>query len=142
MDAQEGSGHMSKLEFAVQMTCEKCVFAIKSALQGVKGVQNVNVILESQAVVLETALSVSEVQELLQSTGRRAVLKGMGSLKSQNLGAAVAMLEGVGAVQGVVRFLQVSENTCIIDGTVDGLSPGLHGIHIHEFGDLSMGCER
>lgn len=61
---------------------------------------------------------------------------------SENLGAAVAMLAGVGSVQGVVRFLQVSEDTCVIDGTVDGLSPGLHGIHIHEFGDLSMGCER
>ncbi|KAG9475323.1 hypothetical protein GDO78_003647 [Eleutherodactylus coqui] len=118
----------------------RCAYRPKN--RATLGVQNVNVILESQAVVLETALSVSEVQELLQSTGRRAVLKGMGSLKSQNLGAAVAMLEGVGAVQGVVRFLQVSENTCIIDGTVDGLSPGLHGIHIHEFGDLSMGCER
>ncbi|KAG8536189.1 hypothetical protein GDO81_026934, partial [Engystomops pustulosus] len=51
------------------------------------------------------------------------------------------MMAGEGLVQGVVRFLQVSESTCIIDGTVDGLSAGLHGIHIHEYGDLSMGCE-
>ena len=28
----------------------------------------------------------------------------------------------------------------VIDGMVDGLSPGLHGLHIHELGDLSAGC--
>ncbi|XP_047487622.1 superoxide dismutase [Cu-Zn], chloroplastic-like [Penaeus chinensis] len=27
-----------------------------------------------------------------------------------------------------------------IEGTITGLSPGLHGFHIHEFGDLSDGC--
>ncbi|XP_040265496.1 copper chaperone for superoxide dismutase isoform X1 [Bufo bufo] len=142
MDTQGSPGDVCKLEFAVQMTCEKCVHAVNSSLQGVKGIQNVNVSLESEAVVVETTLPASEVQKLLESTGRRAVLKGMGSIRSQNLGAAVAMLAGAGSLQGVVHFLQTSENACIIDGTVDGLSPGLHGIHIHEFGDLSMGCER
>lgn len=61
--------------------------------------------------------------------------------------AAVAMLGdasgcGFGAVKGVVRFLQTDENTCIVDGTLDGLSPGLHGLHIHESGDISQGCDR
>ncbi|XP_075693546.1 copper chaperone for superoxide dismutase isoform X2 [Rhinoderma darwinii] len=123
------------------MTCEKCVHAVERSLQGVKGVQNVNVKLASETVVVETILPALEVQKLLESTGRRTVLKGMGSVRSQNLGTAVAMMSGVGSVQGVVRFLQVSENICIIDGIVDELSPGLHGIHIHEFGDLSVGCE-
>lgn len=62
-------------------------------------------------------------------------------------GSAVAMLGGdsgysVGdKVKGVVRFVQVDKD-CIIDGTIDGLSPGLHGIHVHECGDISKGCER
>lgn len=30
----------------------------------------------------------------------------------------------------------------MIDGTIDGLSPGLHGLNIHELGDLSLGCAR
>jgi len=30
----------------------------------------------------------------------------------------------------------------VIDGTVDGLTPGLHGLNIHELGDLSQGCLR
>ncbi|XP_075044833.1 copper chaperone for superoxide dismutase [Mixophyes fleayi] len=139
MELSAGSGMACKLEFAVQMTCEKCVNAVKSSLQGVQGVQDVNVSLESETVVVETTLPALEVQKLLESTGRRAVLKGMGSTKSQNLGAAVVMMEG--PVLGVVHFLQASEDTCVIDGTLDGLSPGLHGIHIHEFGDLSRGYE-
>lgn len=38
--------------------------------------------------------------------------------------------------------MQVDKDRCIIDGTVDGLAPGLHGLHIHELGDLSDGCNR
>ena len=30
----------------------------------------------------------------------------------------------------------------MIDGTIDGLSPGRHGLNIHELGDLSQGCTR
>ncbi|XP_068116671.1 copper chaperone for superoxide dismutase [Hyperolius riggenbachi] len=130
-----------KLEFAVQMTCGKCVYAIESSLLDVPGVQDVTVSLESQSVLVNTTLPAMEVQNLIESTGRRAVLKGMGSIKSQNLGAAVAIMSGEGSVQGVVRFLQVSEDTCVIDGTLDCLSPGLHGLHIHEFGDVSAGCD-
>lgn len=59
-----------------------------------------------------------------------------------DLGAAVAMLAGVGKIQGVVRFLQLSEERCLIDGTVDGLKPGLHGLHVHALGDLTQDCSR
>ena len=38
--------------------------------------------------------------------------------------------------------MQVSEDLCVIDGAVDGLTPGLHGLNIHELGDLSKGCMR
>ncbi|XP_063801225.1 copper chaperone for superoxide dismutase isoform X2 [Pseudophryne corroboree] len=141
MELPAGHGVSCKLEFAVQMTCEKCVNAVKSSLQGVKGVQDVTVSLESESVIVKTTLPALEVQSLLESTGRRAVLKGMGNNAAQNLGAAVVIMSGEGKVQGVVRFLQVSENTCVIDGSIDGLSPGLHGLHIHEFGDLSGGYE-
>ena len=43
-------------------------------------------------------------------------------------------------VMGVVRLSQIDSSNCVIDGTIDGLSPGLHGLHIHETGDLSDGC--
>jgi len=28
-----------------------------------------------------------------------------------------------------------------VDGTVDGLTPGPHGLHVHDSGDLSGGCD-
>lgn len=57
-------------------------------------------------------------------------------------GSAVAMMAGVGKIQGVVRFLQLSEGHCLIDGTIDGLEPGPHGLHVHTLGDLTLDCLR
>ncbi|KDR15674.1 copper chaperone for superoxide dismutase [Zootermopsis nevadensis] len=133
-----------KVEFAVQMTCQKCVNKIRDSLNNVKGIENIDISLEKETVIVETSLPSSEVQQKIESTGRRAVLKGYGG--GGNQGAAVAMLGyasgcGFGAVKGVVRFLQTDENMCIVDGTLDGLSAGLHGLHIHESGDISQGCD-
>ncbi|KAM9500426.1 copper chaperone for superoxide dismutase [Clarias gariepinus] len=127
------------LEFAVQMSCESCVRAVKGALENQPGVQAVQVDLAREEVLVETSLSTRAVQDLIESTGRRAVLKGIGG-SQPDLGAAVAMLSGTGAVQGVVRFLQLSEKRCLIDGTIDGLEPGAHGLHVHELGDLTQDC--
>ena len=54
---------------------------------------------------------------------------------------AIAQLEHtVGDVQGAVKFKQKPGQPTIIKGIVKGLTPGKHGFHIHEFGDLSDGC--
>lgn len=129
----------AKLEFAVQMTCESCANKIRGALHGNPGVKSVIVDVEREVVLVETALTSAEVQTLIESTGRRAVLKGIGASR-QDLGAAVAMMSGSGAVQGVVRFLQLSPERCLIDGTIDGLQPGAHGLHVHALGDLTQDC--
>ena len=42
--------------------------------------------------------------------------------------------------KGVVRLTQLDSETCLVEGTLDGLSPGLHGLAIHETGDTSEGC--
>lgn len=60
--------------------------------------------------------------------------------------SAVAIIsDAVSKVKGVVRFSSVTgdqqANGCVVDGVVDGLTPGFHGIHIHECGDISNGCE-
>ena len=51
---------------------------------------------------------------------------------------AVANLEQVGAsgVTGTLNFVQDGD-TVTITGEVSGLTPGLHGFHVHESGDLS-----
>lgn len=50
-----------------------------SCLFPLLGVQSVEVQLENQMVLVQTTLPSQEVQALLESTGRQAVLKGMGS---------------------------------------------------------------
>lgn len=132
----------TRMEFAVQMRCERCVRKINDVLQGVTGIDSVKINLESEQVLVDTTLTSQDVQNLIESTGRQAILKGIGSstLPTENLGAAVAMMSGPGPVQGVVRFLQLSKEKCIVEGTVDGLNPGLHGLHVHEFGDLTDSC--
>lgn len=51
---------------------------------------------------------------------------------------ALAVLEPVGdsKVKGSVRFSQTGD-TVHVHGEVTGLTPGLHGFHVHEKGDLS-----
>ncbi|XP_062305339.1 copper chaperone for superoxide dismutase-like [Osmerus eperlanus] len=129
----------TKLEFAVQMTCDSCAGKIRTALEGTPGVERVSVDLSKEEVLVEAALTAHQVQRLIESTGLRAVLKGIGG-PEPDLGTAVAMMSGAGPVQGVVRFLQLSEERCLIDGTIDGLEPGPHGLHVHALGDLTLDC--
>merc|ERR550525_1767407 len=41
---------------------------------------------------------------------------------------------------GTVTLEQIDEDTCKISYEIKGLSPGLHGFHVHEKADLSDGC--
>ena len=50
-------------------------------------------------------------------------------------------LEHSDKVKGTILFMQAPGTTTLIKGTVTGLEPGLHGFHIHEFGDMSDGCK-
>ncbi|XP_053715484.1 copper chaperone for superoxide dismutase [Synchiropus splendidus] len=129
----------AKLEFAVQMTCQSCADKVRAAVEGKPGVHSVAIDVAKEEVLVESTLTTAEVQALIESTERRAVLKGIGG-SEPDLGAAVAMLAGAGKIQGVVRFLQLSAERCLIDGTVDGLQPGPHGLHVHTLGDLTNDC--
>ena len=51
------------------------------------------------------------------------------------------MLSGCSA-KGVVRMVQLNDDTCVFEGTVDGLAPLQHTVAVHEAGDLSAGCDR
>ncbi len=59
-----------------------------------------------------------------------------------HLGAAVSMIFGNGPI-GVTRLVQVDQNSCVIEGTIDGLQPAAkYALNVHELGDLSQGCDR
>ncbi|CAG9856849.1 unnamed protein product [Phyllotreta striolata] len=52
---------------------------------------------------------------------------------------AVCVLKG--EVNGTVFFEQNDANSAVkVTGEITGLSKGLHGFHVHEFGDNTNGC--
>jgi len=42
-------------------------------------------------------------------------------------------------VNGVVNFVQEGSSVKVT-GSIDGLAPGQHGFHVHQFGDNTDGC--
>ncbi|XP_057982853.1 superoxide dismutase [Cu-Zn] 2 isoform X2 [Malania oleifera] len=54
---------------------------------------------------------------------------------------AVAVIAGdKNNVGGCLHFLQDPHGTTHVKGKITGLTPGLHGFHIHALGDTSNGC--
>lgn len=46
-------------------------------------------------------------------------------------------------VSGFITFEDFNENTVRISGTIEGLKKnGLHGFHIHEYGEITSECDR
>ncbi|CAF0822838.1 unnamed protein product [Didymodactylos carnosus] len=122
-----------KLEFIVDINDQQKVTELRNILSNQNGIKNADINLDNKRVVVETTLQSSKVQNIIENSLKTdAVL----------MGAAVSAVVGKDSrVRGLVRFIQVEENTCVVDGSIDGLSPGEHGINIHEFGDLSSGCD-
>uniref|UniRef100_P41962 Superoxide dismutase [Cu-Zn] n=3 Tax=Brugia pahangi TaxID=6280 RepID=SODC_BRUPA len=52
----------------------------------------------------------------------------------------IAVLRGDN-VSGIIRFKQEKEGSpTTISGEIKGLTPGLHGFHVHQYGDTTNGC--
>jgi superoxide dismutase, Cu-Zn family len=45
------------------------------------------------------------------------------------------------SIHGIIRLKETNNNKVKIIGTIEGLTPGYHGFHIHKTGDLSKGCD-
>uniref|UniRef100_A0A7E4VGD5 Superoxide dismutase [Cu-Zn] n=2 Tax=Panagrellus redivivus TaxID=6233 RepID=A0A7E4VGD5_PANRE len=68
--------------------------------------------------------------------------KALFGLKSETImvSRAVAVLRGE-SVTGTVWLTQPKESEpTTIKGEISGLSPGLHGFHVHQYGDSTNGC--
>ena len=128
-----------KIEFAVQMGGEKCADKVREAL---KGMGELEIDSKQGRVIIHTQEPWFVIKEKIEETGRTAVLNGFGGQ------SAVSIINTTGSdvdrcpIQGVIRFTSIRKDKpgLVVDGIVDGLSPGLHGLHIHETGDVSAGC--
>ena len=97
---------------------------------------------ENDLVLVESSLPSAHVQELLQDTGKLVLFRGLGgSMEVAVPAAAVAIFRG-DTVAGLARLVQVDDHCCVVEGTVDGLEPGLLQLRVLKYGDLSQGCVR
>jgi len=62
---------------------------------------------------------------------------------TESLDTVVAQcdLQHSDTVKGTILLMQGPGTPTLIKGTISGLTPGKHGFHIHEFGDMSDGCK-
>ena len=57
------------------------------------------------------------------------------------ISTANCILKESDVVQGTINFEEFNTEPRIrISGKITGLAPGLHGFHIHEYGDFTDGC--
>lgn len=53
--------------------------------------------------------------------------------------SAIAVFDG--QIKGTIKFIQIDNKVKVI-GNLSGFDKdGLHGFHVHEYGDLSKGCD-
>ncbi|KAF7725039.1 hypothetical protein EC973_000446 [Apophysomyces ossiformis] len=112
-------------------------------------IKHFEVDLANERVVIEGHAAPSKIAKALKSTGRTVILRGQGpATGASHGGAAVCIFDTFGDnpalpmpsnTNGLARFVQIDKETCLIDLTVQGLTPGKHGVHIHELGDISRG---
>jgi Cu-Zn family superoxide dismutase len=44
-----------------------------------------------------------------------------------------------GKINGIIKFIPEGKHVRVV-GAIQGLQPGKHGLHVHQYGDLSDGC--
>ncbi|KAJ8705002.1 hypothetical protein PYW08_012322 [Mythimna loreyi] len=132
----------SKLEVLVDFGPKVDTETLNKTLSELKAQEGIKeAVYKDGAILVETCLPSSQVLELVTSkSGKRAVLQGFGETQS-----AVAMISSQSCcksqVMGVIRFQQTPEGPLVADGSIDGLTAGSHGVHVHDTGDLSQGCK-
>ncbi|GMK55893.1 hypothetical protein CspeluHIS016_0209490 [Cutaneotrichosporon spelunceum] len=136
-----------KTEFAVDMTCQSCVGAVKDALQDLPGIERYDIELENKRVTITGKTPPSQLLAALKSTERQVLVRGSGAVDpSLPPQAAISILESPISVPttvakalpestkrelyglqddeftqkvfGIARFVQISPRSILLDLTV------------------------
>ncbi|KAH0471025.1 hypothetical protein IEQ34_000748 [Dendrobium chrysotoxum] len=87
--------------------------------------------------VVEHPLRIS----LLHSSNPAAVPKPLVVAAAASTKEAVAVLKGSSQVEGIVTLFQENDGSpTTVKVRVSGLTPGPHGFHVHDYGDITNGC--
>eukprot|EP01137_Pigoraptor_chileana_P002499 Opistho-2@2328 len=131
---------VTQVELAVDVQSDGLAKALAARLETLYGISAFNLDRENGILLVEATIPAAIIVNVLRSIGVTAVVRGI-SGATTSLGAAVCELSvGRDGTRGVVRLVQATEDDVIIEGVVDGLEPGKHGIRVCECGDLSNGC--
>jgi len=155
-------GVAREIEFMVEMRCGKCVEKVEKSVLSLEGVIQVSASLGTNTVRVLATSSVQTVEEKIASTGYKTRLVGQGNVElfnerlAERLGmdlrtlrqslAAVAEFKGEayqhGNCKGVVRFVQVNEETATFEADVLGLEKGKkYKLRVRMYGDTTRGVE-
>ena len=155
-------GVAREIEFMVEMRCGKCVEKVAKSVLSLEGVIQVSASLGTNTVRVLATSSVKTVEEKIASTGYETRLVGQGNVElfderlAERLGmdlrtlrqslAAVAEFKGEayqhGSCKGVVRFVQVNEETATFEADVLGLEKGKkYKLRVRMYGDTTRGVE-
>lgn len=127
--------------FQAPLKCESCVEGVTQALNSVKGIENVDIDLESQRIAVTGHVPPSEIVKSLQKIGKDAIVRGSGKPDS----AAVCILETFNPadlhnpVKGIARIVEVANKQVVVDLTINGLEKGVYYPLIRSSGNLSNG---
>jgi copper chaperone for superoxide dismutase len=141
----------TKLEFEIQKFESSSIGNLCKSLETKSGIFSTSVDIGTNRLYIETTLPSATVLNLIENEYKsQALLRGMGSMsnelyKKYGTIAAVSIISNYDnrpkPIRGVIRFVQLDEENCAIDGTIDGLSTGKYALGICEYGDLTKGCE-
>jgi len=157
-----------RLEFMVEMRCERCATSVREATEAVDGTLSVETSLGTNTVEVVTTATARAVSDAIEARGYKVRLIGQGSAtrghEDEAFGEALARALGTdvrtlrqslacvgefkgrayghGDVAGTVRFVQASEEVLLAEITLSGLRPNARvAVTVREWGDLTRGVE-
>ncbi|EGC34371.1 hypothetical protein DICPUDRAFT_19840, partial [Dictyostelium purpureum] len=83
----------------------------------------------------------NNIEESQQHIVDGAAVCSLGIIEGWEKGCGGSGGEGSKGVYGVVRLLKASKEKTLFEGRVTGLKPGKHSLVVHQFGNLTSGCD-